>query len=439
MLSLLRLRKKGMATQVDWAISLGIFLVFTFWFFILLKQMSAPELRMENTVEEIESRFKESVMFQYYQIPIYVSAEEDISYAPILARNPTNWTNYVLDENIFSARDDEFLYFMVNLSEGDNLFIMKSSEMLYDVAPPSEYITKSSETVSVPSENYSVRYANGILSEVYLDGVQQLNDFKTYMDDQRVYIDNTSESTPGYLVKHNMSSDLFNLRSYIFPENSYMINFLDIYDTVASNVTFNLEFTLPMYDEYYLDPVVPYTLDLSDGCIVEENHLIDLVDEDNKSIMFSFDSDVQFEMCDVSTIHEEDRMSLTVDIPYSPSDQSSSTRFIINSHDSNTAGELTDVVSPSDVHVGIRESFDGFSKSRLTDLRSMSYIELLELWDIPRDTDFSIDVYDEEGEQLFFFRTSESGQSDVFSRTFRDFMVDERGEKEFIYVNINIW
>ncbi len=438
MRSLFISRKKGMATQVDWAISLAIFLVFTFWFFIVLRQISSPELRMESTVEEIAQRFKDSVAFEYNQIPIYAIADEDISHAPILARNPTNWTRFVLEEELFSARHGEFLYFMANLTEGTNLFMMRSSEREYDVSAPSEFISKSSDMVTVPSVEFNARFPDNILEEIHFEDVQQLFGMNAYIDGQTVEFENATEHTPGHLVEHNMTADLFRLRSYAFPENRFLMNMVD-FGTIGGDITLSLEFVLPMHEFYHLDPVVPYSLSNFQDCIEEESKMIDLVDPEGKGIAFAFREPVLFEMCDISTIQQQDRMTLTAHIPYSPSERRSSRRFVIYSHDAGTPGRLEGILDLDSVHVGARERFVGISGSRLLELRSMDDEELLDLWGIPEDVDFSIDVYDKEEKQLFFFRSSDPRQSDVFSRTFRDFLIDEHGEREFVNVNVNIW
>ena len=435
----LRSKKKGMATQVEWAICLAIFILFVFWYFILLRQVYLPEPVFENNVLEIMQKFKSSVAFSYNQIPIYVISSYDVSYAPILARNPTNWTNYALDENHFSALDGDFIYFMRNISSGTNLFMLQSSEREYDSEPMSEFITKSANTVSVPSLSYSVTYPNNILRTIFYEGSQQLYDFNTYINGEEIEITNATEHLPGYFVRHNLNSEFYNLRSYIFPENSHMANIMQISSTVASNVTFTLEFVMPHFDFYFIDKIIPYNVDFSQGCIETENDFIDFKSNNNHSIMFIFDEVANFEICDVSTIQELNRMSFKVDLDYSPSSRKKSKQFFIYSHNSDIDGDPDKIITPHNVHIGARERFIGISRSKLLELRTLSNDELFELWSIPTNRDFSIIVTDINGNSIYDFRTSSSTGSDVYSRTFREFLINEFGQKEFVYISINIW
>lgn len=429
------LKKKGFASQADWAISIAIFLLFTLWFFIVLRQYAPSDSHMETQVVSFEEKFKDAVAFEYSQVPIFVRANKALTNVPILVRNPINWTNYTLGENVYTLRDDENIYFISDVKDGITRFLMKHSEEGYQVAYPGEYLYNTTDSVVVDSKQYTVKFPENTLKEIYFESDQHLFDFNFTMNDEYQDVLNTSRYIPTVFAKYNTTTDWFRIRSYVFPENSYVLNLFDVLSYVGNNVTFGLEFTIPMFEKYYLDDLVPYNIDFDSGCINLDSNVLDF--SGNTSLTFIFNKEVAFEICDAST-YDKDLMKVTASFDYSPSDISSQTEYALYSHEGTYIETKDDVVIPVNMDVGIRERFDGISKSKLSDLATRTNKELKQLWNIS-DQEFEVTVTDLNGKVLFEFQTSEPGATDVFSRTFSYYLINEFGDREFVFVNIKTW
>jgi hypothetical protein len=427
--------KKGFAGQTDWAISLAIFLLFTLWFFVVLRQYAPSDSRMESQVMQFEDVFKDTVSFEYSQVPIYVRAGTALSNVPVLVRNPINWTNYTLGSNIYTLRDDENIFFISDVDAGITRFLMKHSEEGYQPAYPGEYLYNTTDSVIVDSKQYTVRLPENTLEEIFFESDQHLYDFNFTMNDEYQEVLNTSRYIPTVFAKYNTTTDWFRIRSYVFPENSYILNLFDVLNYVGNNVSFSLEFTVPMFDEYYLDDIVPYSVEFSSGCIQVTSDVLDL--SGNSSLTFIFSKDVDFELCDATT-YEREMILVTASFDYSPSDVSPRTEFVLFSHDGTYLEKKDDVVIPVNMDVGIRERFTGISKTKLSNLATKTDDELLQLWNVSNQ-DFEVTVTDLSREELFSFQTSEPGATDVFSRTFSDYLINEFGDREFVFVNIKTW
>ncbi len=434
-----RLRKKAMGSQIDWAISLGIFIVFTFWFFIVLRHYTISELQMESQTSDLVDVFRERIEFNYSEIPVFVEARSDMENVPIMVRNPSDWDNFVLEDDIYSVQDDENMIFIADLEEGVNRFVMRTSDSEYDIPHPLNFLSKSGNTVSVPGQSYNVRYPDNILNEVFYRGQQQVYDFNIRVNDNVVDIENSSEYVPGIFAEHNMTTEQFNLRNYIFADNTYMMNTFDVRGVVGSNTTFGLEFKTPVYEEYYMDTIVSYSFDQDSDCEEINSSVLDLVSDGETGMTFFFDEDISFEVCDISSFVDGERMTVTANIEYDPTATSSTTSFMVHSHNSSYPEIADDIISINDISVGIPERFMGISRSKLINLNTKSFADLLELWNITSDDEYRIEVYDREGETLFEFQTSNPSQADVFSRTVGDYMINQYGEREFVYININMW
>ncbi|MFW5852990.1 MAG: hypothetical protein ACOCUR_03085, partial [Nanoarchaeota archaeon] len=72
-------------------------------------------------------------------------------------------------------------------------------------------------------------------------------------------------------------------------------------------------------------------------------------------------------------------------------------------------------------------------------LSSKEMDELFEIWNLTEEEEFKIHIYDRNDETIYEFKTSEPLSTDVFSRTFSDYLIDQYGRREFVFVNINIW
>ncbi len=432
---------KAMGDQVDWAVSLAIFLIFTFWFFIILRYYSHSDSILENQASSIGEKFKESILFEFTQIPIFVVSEKELDNVPVIIRNPIvsgNITRYTMGPDIFMLVDDENLFFLTNVSEGVNRFHIRHSEVEYQMAYPGEFIYKSGDIVSVDSLQYQVRYPSNIMTEIFFQNVHQLRDYNFSVGGEYLDVVESSYIEREAFIKHNISTDWFLQRSYVFPDNSYTLNILDLNQVIASNTTLTLEFEIPRFDTYFVDTILPYSLDITTSCSELDSRILDLVGNGFKGLTFIFDRDVTFRVCDESTVLG-DRVVLYVDIRYTPADISKRTNFILYSHNQTYMQTRGDVIMPHDMRFGIRERFKGMSRTRLLALTDMTSSQLMQLWNISDDQEFSIEVQDTDGMVLFEFRTSTPSVTDVFSRTFSEFLIDQHGNREFIFVNVNIW
>lgn len=432
--------KRAMGDQVDWAISLAIFIVFTFWFFIVLRHYTHSDARLESEVNIIEERFKNSVSFEFFQTPMFVISERNLSNVPILVRNPLpkgNFT-YTLNQGIYSLFDDENIFFMTNITMGVNPFLIKRSENEYQMPYPGDFLYKSGDTVSVDSKSFHVRYPSNILKEIFFQDKQQIFDFNFTIDGQYSDVVSTGFEDKTAFIKHNASTDWFLYRSYVFAENSYVLNLLDVAPRFGSNLTLTLKFEIPRYETYYIDSIVPYNLLITSECVVISSEILDLISEDAKGITFIFDREVEFRICDESSVLGE-KIMLYLDLIYLPSEVSTRTNFVLYSHNESYASTRGNIITPNDMRYGARERFKGISHSKLLVLTDKTPSQLLELWNLSDDVEFSIEVQTKENNVLFNFETSNPGVTDVFSRTFTDYLIDQYGEREFVFVNIKIW
>ncbi len=430
-------RKKGMANQIDWAISMAIFLLFIIWFFIVIRQYIPLQARLESQILTIEDKFKENLSFSYTEVPFYITAGKELTDVPVIVNNPVNWTNYTMDNNIYVTTDGTNIFFMTNVTQGTNVFSMKSSDVGYQSQYPTHFFTNISESVLIDSKSFNPRFKDSVLNELYYNSTRYIEQITFSMNDEIITQTTGSSIKKDIFYKAQSLYDWFSVTSYVFPDNSYVTSFFDINEGLQNNATFSITVTMPIMTDYGTDIFTTYSLDLDSGCLSTTSDILDLLDS-SVGITFIFDTDVSFEVCDVSN-STNDKMSVEMSFDYDKDSGEQSVPFMIFAHKGSYVETHNDIVSVSDLAVGTAREFIGISKTALDSLSLLSKEELYSRFNISTSKQFEIDVYSSNSTQLFSFSSGTDEASDVFTRSFNDYLVDKNGNKERVLIQIKVW
>lgn len=70
------MKKRGV-TQVDWVISLGVFVLFLLLFFLLVRPVLFPPTEVTGLTDKLNKGFRDSVEWQILKTPLFVENETD--------------------------------------------------------------------------------------------------------------------------------------------------------------------------------------------------------------------------------------------------------------------------------------------------------------------------------------------------------------------------
>ncbi len=194
--------KKG-TTHVDWAISIGIFLIYVLGLFIFLKPGLEPVYKNEILEEIVDGNFFEEVNLIVERKPLYIdnadTGGDDVE-VRIESRLPFLITQY--NENEFTLYDENFvelpldiennfngMKFRANIKSGKrNIFWLVNSEETSPISlegMPVEIIVSPDDEVN-PTFDYSFGVTEKIVG---ISSIKLQNFFDYYGDDQLKYGD----------------------------------------------------------------------------------------------------------------------------------------------------------------------------------------------------------------------------------------------------------
>jgi hypothetical protein len=314
---------------------------------------------------------------------------------------------------------------------------MKSSEVTYQQEQPNNFFANISESVLIDSKYFNPRFQDSILHEVYFNSTKYIEQIDFLMNDEALDSSVGSSIKKDIFYKAQSLFDWFTITSYVFADNSYVTSFFDISEGLSENATFAITATMPIMTSYATNILSTSALNFNSGCISRISDILNLIDSTG-SITFIFDEDVDFEICDVSNATTE-KMSVTASFDYDAASGATSIPFMIFASKESYADAYKEIVSVADLSVGTVSTFTGISKTALDSLSQLSEDELLSAFNISKTKNFAITVFNATNAELFSFSTGTDDAADVFSRSFSDYLVDSKGNKERVLVSIQVW
>jgi hypothetical protein len=242
------MQKRGI-TQIDWAISLSIFLLYVAWFFIYMNPSFVKDDTGEVLEYMVESRFKSEYDWNITKLPLFIYSNVTNEYEPVIVE-----FNYALEKNkTLLGNDINFIYdngkiiFLGNIINETNIFWILNSIENYN---KTDEITdlNSYSTYATNSKNLSVYFENAFFSSIHYKNRARINNTKIYVNDELM---NTtgSYSEHNFVAIYKINSDVFNHTTYVFARNPRVYNYFN-FNTEAS---YNLRISTNIYNynNYY--------------------------------------------------------------------------------------------------------------------------------------------------------------------------------------------
>ena len=124
------MQKRGVS-QVDWVISLAIFLLYIAWFFIFIRPL-AVQNNVPNLVDSLKSKIHEDAYWTVLDYPIIIESNFSLSKEPIVAGiDFINQSDYfIINRSFFFVADK--LFFLDNVSPGTDVESILNSNETYE-------------------------------------------------------------------------------------------------------------------------------------------------------------------------------------------------------------------------------------------------------------------------------------------------------------------
>ncbi|RMF54375.1 hypothetical protein D6745_05425 [Candidatus Woesearchaeota archaeon] len=303
--------KRG-ASQIDWVISMAIFLIYLAWFFIFISPLTTQPERFSSLISIIDENFKESVLWDVEKLPIIVSSPKDFELAPVIIDFGFNWTpsNSRFSDGTPFVVEDGKMFFLKDLSNGSNVFWLSHSD--YEYEPPDFFFDLEANETEANTPTFRIMTDFYILKRLVFKAVERIHSAKYYINGVEIegMLQNTSFYTNGIFARYDAYTDPLTHTSRVFADNTIVYSEIKMQDA-ALPVNFSMGFELFSYANYYSDNSFFGSFDFSrNQCYNYSSNSIDFYNAFG-GLGFGFDRKVNFSFCTTN----ETRLFLNMSFP----------------------------------------------------------------------------------------------------------------------------
>lgn len=376
--------KKGL-TEADWAMSMGIFILYLVWFFIVVRPIVAPDTKMSMPFDDLKDSFHENASWTINKTPIMIMSNITGNDEPIIVDFPYNGIaeQFYIDGKYIKI-DEGKLFFLADLHSagtGDNtLYYMYHSYQNYTVPDIYSDITSSEDSAS--TDSIKLNFDNGLIVQGFYGTSIGLYDYQLKVDGKDMDTSVSRQSYNKLFSKHKIITPLVNHTTYLILNNSRIYCYFDSREEKPVTVGTRIQ----RYPNFYISPSIggkiEYNLSQCDTYTTDYADFYDDVD----GVSFVFDDDVSLEICHYKNL------SVTADFDV---DGEFGYRLIFHKADESTRK----MAEPYKLVFGAEEVLKGLSAERLFDLENQNLSTIRHDWGYSYT--FNITVLNETGKAIF--------------------------------------
>ncbi|MBC8444206.1 hypothetical protein H8D83_01335 [Candidatus Woesearchaeota archaeon] len=412
------MNKRGIS-QVDWAISLAVFLLYIAWFFVFVTPVS-ERAELTNLIPLVEDRLLEDISWSVYKAPMIITSNTTLINEPLIVEFPFDIENFYLDGKYWIL-DRGNLIFLDNLSEEENTFWIVDSDESYslpfvmnDLEPNSEF----SSTTGFKAYFYNSMFYKADYPTQKINGVSyNLNSVSLDVTT------NSFTSTPITSI-YKVINQAINHTSYIFAKNQKVYNYIDL--NVEGNYIFELSFDLFKYSNYFTDNLYMGVFNYSQNETFEySGDILSLYSSNSVlTLILGEESEIILHHTNSSNLQ------LTVEIPFS-----SNTFYNLIFHED--LDDREDFIVPYSAKFGMFEGEEGISLEKLLILNQSDYKTLKSDYNYPKDKDFSIELSN--STTTLFNKGPVPPVTNIYSKETTQWMLDKLSGKTKLNLIIKTW
>jgi hypothetical protein len=356
--------KKGVS-QIDWAISLGVFVIFLAIFFILVHPLFIAEPETTSVTVNTVSKFKyinepDNVVWSVNKLPLYFESSSDEIRA-VSFKFPYSWdtSNTSFQDNRQFWIDESRIFFLQDLNSSA---VLVNSDYNYTQNEELE-IGCSSTSVDIDEPDFELTILDGELEEIDFDG-------NTKADNIDLLESGTANFTnQSFVCKYTKGDHDF----YVIANDSIIFSFFD-----SEIAELEMDLAENTYEYYYdgSSHTIPYD---DDNCTNKSN--LDILDfYDTDGIAFSSDN------FNATFCYENQSGTLKLNLSLVFTDWY---KIVLHEDDYGEATKYTN----TKIIQGMMQPIKGLSYEKLEELnqsRTDNYTALKESWGITGEFDWKI-------------------------------------------------
>ncbi len=416
-----------MAVDLDWIISLGIFLIYLGVFFIAIRQLPTQQSPASALLDNVFDNIAGSTKWSVQKLPLLIASNISGN-EPVIVRFNYGWKNFSFTDNTSFDHADSWLVFQRNLREGRNLLELVTSGENYTAPLTNFGLTAGTEGASVDSQQFVSGFKSSMLTRVNHFGKERLTDFNISISGIALTPEAAAAeaNTTTLSARYKLSFAQLNHTSFIVAGYSRVLNYVTSAATEPHNLSVSV--TLRNYTFFHINNALSGTINYtSRQCVKSSSRYVDFYDS------ISGVSFVMPEGANLSFCAGQDTVRFSTDFSIT-----NETRYDLIFHPGDFNNTLK-YVSPYRTAFGMPENLTGISQQLYRKLNETDYLALKRNFSYPSSRDFSFFLYNESGTLIFSYQPKAAGITNVFAQEETVLLLDKYGQKSKHNLRIRGW
>lgn len=316
---MLKIKKKG-ASQLDWAISLALFLLYLTWFFMFIRpQYNENNLYIPTTKDIIED-IKEKSSIEINKIPLFI--ESDYNLKDNLFTIDMDFfidTGFIIEHDGSFIILDDILYFIDDINDEKKYYMITQSNVIEKkISNIKNFsaITIENDTVNLNS-NFKIIFDEDSVEKIDYKNSEKITKISFYQDSENLDPDNFTIDNSQIFINMKESYQPFKV-NYITTLNNQKIRMNIDKNDFYENKNISIKYDIKDVSYYYLDNNLNGNISSLNTCLNATKNKIMLKNSEDDSVLYIFDQIVLLNICKA----EEDSATLKIiyenqDISYS--------------------------------------------------------------------------------------------------------------------------
>ncbi|MBI2133974.1 hypothetical protein HYU11_04800 [Candidatus Woesearchaeota archaeon] len=413
------MQKRG-GSELDWMISLAIFLLYVAWFFVYVSPLTSRPEDEGPMLTRLNDKLKANTTWNIDEVPIFIWSNTSGTDEPAMADFPYEWnsTSFSFKRNNTFILDENKLLFIINISQGKNLAGIVHSSENYN-APTDSMTGLSATKDSASTSNMKVEFSSAIPSRIKYGNQYLIDDINLTIGTESLNVENHS-ATISSISKYKAKSQALNHTSYVFANSP------KIYNLVRSLQDINLTLSSVILNmTSYHTGTVSGNLNLNNTCMSMRSQYIDF-SSDISGASIILDKETNISIC---VQNSTTRL-------YIYFRHKNETRYDFITHDGNYNSTLK-YISALSIKYGIRERKTGLSEKLLQQLNGTNYSSLKSAWHMKQE--FSFSISNSSDSIMYNYEPKKASNENVFADESTGSLLDQYGNRQTIIMRVRTW
>jgi hypothetical protein len=414
--------KAGVALDIDWIISLGIFLVYLGVFFISIRQLTEQKSETSSMPENLMDRIISSTTWNVQILPLVINSDYTRE-EPVVIEFAYGWRNFSFTDNTAFEIKDGHLIFASDLLKGTNIFELATSAEAYPRTFGNQVLSASPEFASIDSKELNFYFINSLLSEAKHHGKVRISSFNLSLSGTGLGNGVTYSNITSLSALYKVSYNLLNHTAFVVSNQSRIISYVAPLPYESNNFTISV--TLQNYTRFYINESFQGNINhTAASCIHTQGTYVDFSDGVS-GLAFLMPSESNVSFCANSSINLQIGLPVKTESRYD---------LIFHSGDADST-----YGNQYPAQFGMVVNMSGISMSKYRNLNETGYDTLKAKWSVQNSKDFSFGLFNESGEQEYDYTPKLPGITNVFAQEKDLVVIDKYGMISKFKLRVRTW